>query len=641
MSEDPRRGAAHDDSAFEPGDAFYRGIVELGADVLLMMDAGGRVRWANDSGARILGRSRDACTDLDFVELVAEEDKDRTRSVVARWCADGPDRTYAFENRVGVAGDRQHAMRWNVRTFQAEGRTWIALCGHDITPQKRYERALLESEARHRALLAGVLDPLIIIDSLGTVQSVSDSVLPVLGYEPAELVGRNVKVIMPSPHFENHDDYLRNYAETGETGILNRTREFQVVRKDGRLIDVELSVSRVDVPGQAEPAFCGSLRDVTERRQAERALLERERVFRAIFDQEFQFVGLCSTDGVLLEANRTALESVGATRDDVVGRPFWDTPWWAGSPADQERLRDAVRRATCGEFVRFPFEFVDAAGAVRHVDFSLKPVFDERGMVSVLIPEGRDVTDLEEARRAETEMYKALAELGESAAVLAHEVKNPITAVNLALRAVADRLGEDSKAALEDLVGRMQNLERTLRATLTFAKPIHLHRERVGSTALVHGVLAELRVDFARAGVLVDLAEDWQDLALDADPVRLGEVLSNLLRNAMQATGRGGRVIVGCDEAGPGRARITVEDDGVGIPADLRPRLFKPFVSRRPGGTGLGLSICRRIVEAHGGAIDAGDGTLGGACFELCIPMFAPRSTPAGRTDQPSQGETQ
>jgi len=617
----PVRPPADASTEFSVDGDFYRRLVEEGADVLVLVDNSGSVLWANESAARMLARSRADCAGLGFVQAAHPEDRERTQKALLRWFEAEPDRPVPFENRMVNAEGRVYALRWNIRRHRNDQSEWLICNGHDITPQKRYERALLESEARHRALLSGVLDPLIIIDALGLIQSVSDSVLPTFGYEPADLVGRNVRVLMPSPHFEQHDQYLANYAATGETHILNETREFKVVRKDGVMIDCDLAVSRVDIPGQGEPLFIGSLRDVTERRQVERVLLQREMVFRAIFDQEFQFVGLCSPDGTLLEANRTALEAIGATREEVLGQPFWQTPWWEFSEETRDKLRDGVRRSACGEFVRFQYQFINTEGSLRTVDFSLKPVFDDRGNVTMLIPEGRDVTTLEEARHAETHMYKALAELGESAAVLAHEVKNPITAVNLALRVVADQLGEDSKAVLEDLVSRMQALERTLRSTLSFAKPVQLDRRPIGSIGLLNQVLSKLRVEFVRAGVIVDLRRDCEDLQLDVDIGKLSEVFDNLLRNAMQATGSGGRVLIGCAQRRPGWARFSVEDDGHGLPENLRANLFKPFVSGRSGGTGLGLPICRRIIEEHGGSIDATDSELGGACFKVRLPM--------------------
>ena len=141
-----------------------------------------------------------------------------------------------------------------------------------------------------------MLDPLITIDLNGIVQSASDSVEPVFGYRPEELVGRNISILMPEPYRSEHDRYLENYRATGIENILGSTREFRVVHKSGQAIPVELSVARVDIRGQADPLFTGSFRDIRRRKAAESALREREQRLRAIFDQEFGHVGLLNLD---------------------------------------------------------------------------------------------------------------------------------------------------------------------------------------------------------------------------------------------------------------------------------------------------------------------------------------------------------
>lgn len=114
--------------------------------------------------------------------------------------------------------------------------------------------------------------------------------------------------------------------------------------------------------------------------------------FRAIFDQTFQFIGLLSTDGTVLEANRSALRFAGIPESEVLGKPFWETPWWTHSPQQQEQLKDAVRRAAAGEMIRFEANHLGPDGTAIIVDFSLKPVRNEHGEVTLLIPEGRDIT---------------------------------------------------------------------------------------------------------------------------------------------------------------------------------------------------------------------------------------------------------
>jgi PAS domain S-box-containing protein len=126
-----------------------------------------------------------------------------------------------------------------------------------------------DTAARDRAALAGALDPIITIDAVGTIQSASDSVERVFGWSPAELRGRNVRVLMPEPNRSAHDGYLARYRETGQTNILNRTRRFEAVRKDGTVFPIELSVSRANTPGHA--LFVGIIRDASAQAAAEQS----------------------------------------------------------------------------------------------------------------------------------------------------------------------------------------------------------------------------------------------------------------------------------------------------------------------------------------------------------------------------------
>lgn len=129
------------------------------------------------------------------------------------------------------------------------------------------------------AVLASTLDPVVTIDSFGIIRTASNSVERVFGWKPGELVGRNVHVLMPEPHHSGHDQYLANYRKTLKTTILGRTREFDAVRRDGTRFPIELSVSRADVPGQALPVFVGIIKDVSERKAAER---ESQRHYRQL-----------------------------------------------------------------------------------------------------------------------------------------------------------------------------------------------------------------------------------------------------------------------------------------------------------------------------------------------------------------------
>ncbi len=145
--------------------------------------------------------------------------------------------------------------------------------------------------------------------------------------------------------------------------------------------------------------------------EMEKRLRESERRFRAIFDQTYQFIGLMTPEGILLEANKAALEFHGMTTSDVLGMPFWKTPWWTHSSELQNELREEIKRAAAGEFVRFEAFHPAPDGDIRYFDVSIKPVMDDQGNVTLLIPEGRDITERKKAEdrlRESEEKYRLL-----------------------------------------------------------------------------------------------------------------------------------------------------------------------------------------------------------------------------------------
>ncbi|MEK7378985.1 MAG: PAS domain S-box protein, partial [Candidatus Binatota bacterium] len=188
---------------------------------------------------------------------------------------------------------------------------------------------------------------------------------------------------------------------------------FESREEDKRLVEIVSAVAT-------------QLGSVLQHKRTDEALRESERRFHAIFDQTFQFVGLLSPDGTLLETNQTALKFRGLKRSDVVGRPFWETPWWDISRATQDRLIAAITEAAQGKFIRYEVEHRDVSGEVGTFDFSLKPISDDTGKVVLIIAEGRNITERKRAEkglRESEERYRQLVELSPYAIFLNHEGK--------------------------------------------------------------------------------------------------------------------------------------------------------------------------------------------------------------------------
>ncbi|HKD99419.1 MAG TPA: HAMP domain-containing sensor histidine kinase [Planctomycetota bacterium] len=312
-------------------------------------------------------------------------------------------------------------------------------------------------------------------------------------------------------------------------------------------------------------------------------------------------------DGLVVEINAAMLAGSALARGDVIGQPLVDAPLVFLGRAARARLRRALE----GRF----------AGAVRLVDPSSGITIDvatiRAGRSTLRIVEARDAGDGSSALDAAT---RALAKIGESAAILAHELKTPITALHLALRAVARRLTADERELVEELAARLARVERRCRDALAMARPRRLELRRFSARSLLRGALVDVEPRRARRGVTIDLDVHPECLELTADFAQLSGAVVNLLLNAVEAARPSGRVAVSASAEPGGGACIAVDDDGPGVPSALRAKLFRPFVSSKDDGNGLGLVVCDRVAAEHGGAIGIETSALGGARFWIRLP---------------------
>jgi PAS domain S-box-containing protein len=175
-------------------------------------------------------------------------------------------------------------------------------------------------------------------------------------------------------------------------------QEMTIAPKDGITRSLLANATAIYSPTGTKLGAVVLMRDMTPYKQAMMALQLSERKFRAIFDGVFQFIGLTEPDGTLLEANQTALKFGGIEAEDAIGRKFWEVSGWKFSPAVRQQMRAATARAAQGEFVRYRIEIAGADDRPIPLDFSLTPIRNERGEVTMLIPEGRDLSQIEQAQ---------------------------------------------------------------------------------------------------------------------------------------------------------------------------------------------------------------------------------------------------
>ena len=532
----------------------------------------------------------------------------------------------------------------------------------DVTAQRRldHERAGQLLTARRLASIVETSDDAIIAKSLdGVIQSWNAAAERLFGHTAAQAVGRHISLVIPPERIAEEDHIVANL----KAGRRIDHFETERLRSDGTLIRVSLTISPIKDAAGTVVGASKIVRDVTRQREAEERALRlaaeaaaADAKFRAFFDQGALFAGIMDVDGTLLEANRLSLEGCGYTREQAVGKSFWEGPWWTPSPALVEQIKAGSAQAAAGEAFHAEMPYYVADGSERSADVTILPIHDESGRVLFLAPTGDDIT---ERKRLEDNLRRLAADLSEASrrkdeflAMLAHELRNPLAplsnAVQVLRRAGSD--GQPAQAASEMLERQVRQMTRLVDDLLDLSRvtqgKIDLRRERVELGPILEQSVQAARPLYQSRGHELTVAAPARPIHLDADPARLAQVVGNLLNNAAKFTDRGGHVWLTVERDGD-RAAIRVKDTGIGITAEQRPRILEMFMQadtsleRSHDGLGIGLTLVKKLVEMHGGTVDvSSDGPGRGSEFVVHLPAVEETSEapPPARPAPPPPG---
>jgi signal transduction histidine kinase len=273
------------------------------------------------------------------------------------------------------------------------------------------------------------------------------------------------------------------------------------------------------------------------------------------------------------------------------------------------------------------------------IGYTLSLVKDARGRAVGATLFFKDLTRVEQLEERER-LRDRLAALGEMAAAIAHEVKNPLAGIEVMAGILKRQLTEspDAQNILADIIKEAKMANVIVQEVLAFVRPIRLQVEDIALADVIRDAITMAESHASLKGeveVKVDVPEALRPI--QGDPHQLRQIFTNLVTNAFEAMGGIGVVDIsavavdGDEDAGPAEhmagptIQITVSDNGPGIPPEVMDRIFGPFFTTKPQGSGLGLAIVRKIVDAHDGRIDVGERSGGGTVFRVTVPVRSPQ----------------
>jgi PAS domain S-box-containing protein len=494
--------------------------------------------------------------------------------------------------------------------------------GLTISWLKHQLRAAAVLSASRAERLDGIInttvDGIIVIDAVGRIEAFNRGAERLFGYPQSEVLGRNVSMLMPFPYHEEHTSYLTRFLATGDAGIIGKGREVTGRRRDGTVFPLHLSVGEMTVGGQRK--FTGMLHDLTERVRLEGQLGSSEARWRAIIDSAVDGIIVIDAHGRVETFNPAAERLFGYSAEEVLGRNvdmLMPSPYREEHDSYLARYLATGRAKIIGIGREVPGLRKDGTTFPLHLSVGQITMHDERKFTGIL----HDLSGRVEIE-GQLREQAALAKLGEMAAVIAHEVKNPLAGIRGAIQVLGDQLSGDGKKAqvLKEIVSRIDALDQMMKDLLLFARPPKPRHAPTDLVPLVTTTAHLLSEDPALKEVDVEVEGSAPTISADPDMLRI--VFQNLLINGAHAMHGKGRIRVAIG-AVDSRCQIAFIDSGPGIPTEIREKIFTPFFTTKTRGSGLGLPTAKRLIEAHNGQIAIDCPPAGGTAVVIRLPISA------------------
>jgi PAS domain S-box-containing protein len=508
----------------------------------------------------------------------------------------------------------------------------------DVEELKLAQEELQKQTSRLDQLFEQSPEAVAVLSTDDRIVRVNKEFTHVFGYEPEEVLQRPINdLIVPEAQMESSRAYTRLLQQGGRVEVETLRR-----RKDETEIEVSLLAISVRTASGEQIVNYAIYRDITERKRADGRLRESEARFQAMADTAPVLIWMTGTDGLCNYFNKPWLDFTGRTMEQEVG-----TGWMEGvHPDDVQGCFDGFLPAFhARKPLRMEYRLKRADGEYRWLMESGIPRYTGAGEFAGYIGSNIDITGLKRAeaegqrlRQLEADLahMNRVSMMGELAASLAHEIKQPIAAALMDARTCVRWLRRDTPDVAEGCEAASRMIHDATRAAEVIDRVRSLYRRDTSDRELldVNEIIREMIIllhDKAdRNSVSIHTELDLGLPLITADRVQLQQVLMNLMLNGIESMkDANGELTITSKRNEDGQLLVLVSDSGIGLPMEEVDRIFQAFFTTKAQGTGMGLSISRRIIESHGGRLWASGNTGGGATFQFTLPIDVAASSPS------------
>lgn len=506
----------------------------------------------------------------------------------------------------------------------------------DVTERKKMEEKLRESEEKFRGMAERSFDAIAIVNLEGNITYASPSVGKVLGYPQNEVVGKSFLEYFSPDTLSNASQLFTDLMQ----GKSLEGLQLGLPRKDGTIATVEINAAPIIMNGKVT-GIQAVFRDITERKKMEERLRESEERLRSLIEYAPDAIYINDLNGKILEGNRQAEILTGYEKEELIGKSILE----AGLLPEKyvPKAIEAVQKNLSGQRTGpDEFELIRKDGSRVFVEISTIPI--KIGQRIEILGIARDITErkqmqkkLEEysqhlealveqrtrqLKEAQEKLIKSerLAAIGEVAAMVGHDLRNPLTGIKGATYYLKTKLyskmDEKTREMLELIEADIEYANKIITDLLEYSREVHLELTETNPKTIITETLHLIKVP--KNIQIINRTRKEPKIRIDIE--KMARVFHNLVINAIDAMPNGGKLTITSRKT-KDAVEFIFKDTGIGMTKETMEKIFTPFFTTKAKGMGLGLPICKRIIEAHGGKITVESAVGEGTTFILTLPI--------------------